>query len=259
MNIVITGGAGFLGRKLTLDVGALLSPIGATARLGSDRAQLRCQRLVDEAMALAVESSQWTSVDGARMPRSWIYHYQTLADLDDGPALVAFIERSTAGNHAGPGLSALRAMSTAAETEIAYGIVDWSSAQLTWVTQALDHQGISWFVDAGELIVDPTAEASVDALVAQMTGERPTNMTWQPPSLSPPDASSALTSRLRIGQRTENSADAAGRPAIHQRGGRLNGGRRRLLRAGRAGGGVSPRICRRPSPHRTRRGRMRRA
>lgn len=181
------GDAGLSDGDLPLDEGALLSPLGASDRLNGERAQLRCQRLVDDAMVLAVNTSEWANVDGTRMPRSWVDHYQTLADLDDGPALVAFIERSTAGNQLPAGLPAPRAVSAAAATEIAYGIADWSAAQLAWVTQELDRQAVTWLVDRGELIVDRPAEAVVDALVAHMTGERPTDMTWQPPTLRPPD------------------------------------------------------------------------
>jgi hypothetical protein len=155
----------------TLDVRAMLTPIGFSSRLSTDRAQARCQKLVDEAMMFAGSSAGWVNVDAVRVPRSWAVHYQVLADLDENsPALVAFIERSqlaTGQAHVDP------AADRASTTEVVYDLGGWSATQVTGLTAALNARGASWELDGDDLVVGADDEAAVDALVVAITGENP--------------------------------------------------------------------------------------
>ena len=180
-------GASLLGRDQTMDERALLRPIGGTNRLSSDRAMRRCQELVDTAMEMAAETAGWGVVDEVRMPQTWVEHYEVLASLDDdSPALIAFIERS---GHGGSTRSALPAPNSAAsvEAEIAYDMGDWDAREFARITAALDGERVAWYVDDNDLVVDARSETLADALIADVTGDKPRDATELPAPLPPPD------------------------------------------------------------------------
>ena len=184
----------------TMDVRALLNPIGFNSRLSTERAQTRAQKLVDEAMMFAGTTTGWVAVDDVTVPRSWAAHYRVLADTDaNAPALVAFIERSAHASADVPSASLIAArdsgVAEAPASEIVYDLAGWTRSQVAAVTAALDARGTSWELDGDELIVAPGDEDAVDALVMVITGERPDSgpndirqAELPPPTVSPAPA-----------------------------------------------------------------------
>ena len=119
----------------TMDVRALLTPIGFSSRLSTERAQTRAQKLVDEAMMFAGSTVGWVAVDNVTVPRSWAAHYQLLADLDvDAPALVAFIERSANASAPAPPASLIATRDSGVAlvdgSEIVYDLGGWTRSQV---------------------------------------------------------------------------------------------------------------------------------
>jgi hypothetical protein len=163
----------------TSDVQALLKPIGFTARLSTERAQARGQKLVDQAMMAAGSSAGWVAVDDVTVPSPWVENYRLLADLegDVAPALIAFIERSGLATRDAPAAEKFAALNSGwlpkGSTEVVYDLAGWTRSQVVTVTASLDARGTAWELDGDELIVGPGDEAAVDALIVVITGESP--------------------------------------------------------------------------------------
>jgi hypothetical protein len=63
--------------------------------------------------------------------------------------------------------------------DVGYDISGWTGVQLGSVTTALTNSAVAWYRDGDELVVDSTAEALTDALVAGVTGEAPFDASMQ--------------------------------------------------------------------------------